>query len=357
MEFRNNELKKKMLIVDDVVVNREMLKDVFEGEYEILEANDRLQALSFINADGGVSIVIVDVSKPEMGGLELLKDLNQSGAIKDLPVFLLATNTAEQLLHEGYNLGAVDAIQRPFFPDFLRRRVSNVIMQYNNKNRIESLIHEQMKRIDDINQSMVEALATIIEFRGGGESGAHAKRICELSRVLMKNCSREFPEYYLSDQEVEKVAAAAILHDVGKISTPDHILNKPGRLTREEFEVMKLHTIHGCEILHSLSAMLEGQVYNYAYDICRHHHERWDGSGYPDGLKRDEISIWSQVVSLADVYDALTSKRVYKRAYSHKTAVDMIQSGECGAFNQKLIKVFLDSQDELKDIVDEESVS
>jgi putative two-component system response regulator len=194
---------------------------------------------------------------------------------------------------------------------------------------------------------MVETLATLIEFRDC-ESGEHVRRICGLTEILMTAVSEMYPEYALPKSEIDKIVTASVLHDVGKISIPDSILNKPGRLTAEEFEIMKLHTVKGCEILQKIPNIMDAEVYKYSYDICRHHHERWDGKGYPDKLAGDDISIWAQVVSIADVYDALTSERVYKSAYDHDTSVKMILSGECGLFNPKVLEAFKKSMDKIK---------
>lgn len=343
MEFRESR-KKNILIVDDVDVNRAILAEIFQKDYNILEAIDGTQAMKIINGPTRLSAVLLDLLMPNMNGLEVLKRMNQSGAIKNIPVFLITAANQEEMLLEGYNLGAIDVISKPFMTHFLRRRVNNVVELYSHKNQLQEKVEEQVKKLNFINQSMVETLAAIIEFRDG-ESGEHVRRICSLTRVLMQEVSRRYPEYRLPDQEIEKIVSASILHDVGKISTPDNILNKPGRLTAEEFEIIKLHTVKGCEILEGLPDMLDEGVYNYAYDICRHHHERWDGRGYPDHLRGDNISIWAQVVSVADVYDALTSKRVYKNAYSHKTAVNMMRNGECGTFNLKVMEAFLAIQD------------
>lgn len=204
---------------------------------------------------------------------------------------------------------------------------------------MEEVVEEQVERLSSMNQAMVETLATVIEFRDG-ETGEHVKNISGLTKILMTQVSKMFPEYAMSGEEIDKIATSAILHDVGKISIPDQILNKPGRLTDEEFDVMRQHTVRGCEILKSIPHILEKGLYHYSYDICRHHHERWDGRGYPDHLNGDDISIWAQVVSVVDVYDALTSERVYKKAFSHEKAVQMIVNGECGAFNPKVLEAF-----------------
>lgn len=256
-----------------------------------------------------------------------------------IPVFLITAADKKEELLEGYNLGAVDVISKPFIANFLKCRVNNIIELYGHRNELEQIVAEHVKRFNDLNQSMVETLATVIEFRDC-ESGEHVKRICGLTKILMAEVSARYPEYRLPQTEIDKIVTSSILHDVGKISIPDRILNKPGRLTKEEFEIMKEHTTRGCEILQKIPNIMDEGLYNYSYDICRHHHERWDGGGYPDGLRGDDISIWAQVVSVADVYDALTSERVYKKAFSHETAVTMIKNGECGSFNPKVIKVF-----------------
>lgn len=265
--------------------------------------------------------------------------MNRNGKIKSTPVFLITAADSEELLLEGYDLGAIDVITKPFMPHFLRCRIKNIIELYGHRNELEQIVAEQVKRLSDLNQSMVETLATLIEFRDC-ESGEHVKRICGLTKILMTQVSDMYPEYYLPAKEIDKIVTSSVLHDVGKISIPDNILNKPGRLTKEEFEIMKLHTVKGCEILQNIPNIMDEGIYNYSYDICRHHHERWDGRGYPDGLSGDDISIWAQVVSVADVYDALTAERVYKKAFTHDTAVEMINNGECGAFNPKVLRAF-----------------
>lgn len=330
---------KTLLIVDDIEINRIVLAEIFKDEYNIMEACDGLRAMEVINGDFGISAVLLDLLMPEMNGLDVLKEMNKSGMIKNIPVFLITAADREEMLLEGYNLGAIDVISKPFMTHFLKCRVNNVVELYSHRNKLESIVAKQVERLNYLNQSMVETLATVIEFRDG-ESGEHVKRICGLTKILMQEVSDTYPEYHLPKKEIDKIGTSSILHDVGKISIPDSILNKPGRLTKEEFEIMKQHTLKGCEILQNIPDIMDNGIYNYSYDICRHHHERWDGKGYPDGLSGDDISIWAQVVSIADVYDALTSERVYKKAFSHDTAVDMIFHGECGAFNPKVLKVF-----------------
>ncbi len=250
----------------------------------------------------------------------------------------------------GYSLGVADLLKKPFNPDIVLRRVYNVVDLYTYKRSLEEKLNEQKEilkkqeyRLRQSNQFVIDALSTTVEFRSS-ESGEHIKRIRVLTKILLEHIQHE---YNLSEQQIEVISGASAMHDIGKIAIPDSILLKPGRLTNEEFDVMKSHTVHGCEILESLNYEQDNEYYNYCYEICRHHHERWDGSGYPDGLKGDEISIWAQTTALADVYDALTSKRVYKDAYSHDEAVRMILNGECGAFNPKLMDSFRAIQENL----------
>ena len=334
-----------ILIVDDIEINRTLLAEIFRNEYTIIEAEDGAEAIDIINSED-VSAVLLDLIMPGMNGFAVLEEMNRTGKIEVIPVFLITAAESTNLLLEGYNLGGIDVISKPFMPNFLKCRVDNVIELYRHRNELEDIVNEQVAKLNNLNQSMVETMATVIEFRDC-ESGEHVKRICNLTRILMKQVGRMYPEYRVLKEELDKITLASTLHDVGKISIPDNILLKPGRLTPEEFEIMKGHTVKGCEILEKIPHILDKDVYEYSYDICRHHHERWDGKGYPDGLKGDEISVWAQVVSVVDVYDALTAKRVYKDALSHETAVQMIFDGKCGAFNPKILKAFEASLDKI----------
>lgn len=333
--------EKTILIVDDVEINRAILSEIFKSDYSIMEAEGGEQAIKLLENNQHIVAVLLDLIMPGGSGVDVLKAMNHSGQIKKIPVFLITAVNNQDMLLEGYNLGAVDVITKPFMAHFLQCRVKNIIELYGHRNELEQMVAEQVKRLNEVNQSMVETLATLIEFRDC-ESGEHVKRICGLTKILMTEVSDRYPEYHLPQSEIDKIVASSILHDVGKISIPDRILNKPGRLTKEEFDIMKEHTTRGCDILQKIPNIMDEGLYNYSYDICRHHHERWDGGGYPDGLKGDDITIWSQVVAVADVYDALTSERVYKKAFSKETAVEMIKNGECGSFNPKVLKVFED---------------
>lgn len=331
--------EKTILIVDDVEINRDILADIFNDNYNIIEACNGTQALEAINCIPNISAVLLDLVMPEMDGLGVLKQMNISGKIKTIPVFLITAADNNEMLFEGYHLGAVDIINKQFITHFLKHRINNVIELYEHRNDLEKIVTKQVERLEHLNQSMIEILATAVEFRDY-ESGEHVKRICNLTKELMTEVSNMYPEYRLPEAEINKIVTSSVLHDVGKISISDSILNKPGRLTKEEFEIMKQHTVKGYEFLQKFPDIIDEGIYKYSCDICRHHHERWDGKGYPDGLSGDDISIWAQVVSVADVYDALTSERVYKKAFSHDTAVKMIKNGECGTFNPKVLKSF-----------------
>ena len=331
--------KNVILIVDDMEINRVVLAETFKDNYEIIEGENGEEALKVINSNDRVAAVLLDLLMPVMGGIDVLREMNKSGRINNVPVFIVTGANDDPMLMDAYNLGATDIISKPIMPDFIKCRINNVLELYRHRYDLEALLDEKVEKLNLINQSMIEALANIIEFRDG-ESGEHVKRISSLSKKILLKLNEIYHEYYLPREEIEKIANASILHDVGKIAIPDSVLNKPGRLTKEEFEIMKTHSEKGCEILSKIPNLLDEDTYKYSYDICHHHHERWDGKGYPEGLKGDEISIWAQAVSIVDVYDALISPRVYKAPYPHDVAVKMIYNGECGTFNPKLLEAF-----------------
>ncbi|WP_198527208.1 response regulator [Candidatus Stoquefichus sp. SB1] len=336
--------KKKVLIVDDVDINRMILSDAFHDRYIVMEAENGAVALEIL-MNQSIDVVLLDIVMPIMDGFQVLAEMKKNNMIDKIPVFLITAETTNQYLEKGYQLGAVDVITKPFNPSFIRRRIENIIELYSHRLHLQQIVDEQMKtlriqekQLREANRSVIDTLSTAIEFRDC-ESGAHVSRIRSMTRMLLYELRKN---HYceLSDIEIELIGDAAVMHDVGKISIPDSILNKPGKLTAEEYEIMKMHTIKGCELLENIEQLKKSELYNYCYDICRHHHERWDGHGYPDGLKGNDISLWAQVVSLADVFDALVSERVYKKAYSYQEAMMMINNGECGVFQPRLLLDF-----------------
>lgn len=333
-------MKNTILIVDDQEINRVILTELFKDEYNIVEAENGEQALKIINSDNSIVAVMLDLIMPVMDGMSVLIELNRTGKIYHTPVFIITAADNMQLLSSAYSLGAVDIISKPFRMCFIKSRIQNIIELYRHRNELVDVVNEKVAKLEKLNDKMVEVLATLIEFRDC-ESGEHVKRIRTITTQLLTAICSEYPEYYLEKKAIEKIAMASVLHDIGKIAIPDSILQKPGRLTPEEYEIMKIHTVKGCDILAEMpDDIMDEEVYRYSYDICRHHHERWDGSGYPDGLKGDEIPIWAQVVAVADVFDALTSLRVYKEPFDYDTAIKMINDGDCGPMNPKVLKVF-----------------
>ena len=345
--------KRKLLVVDDIELNRMILHELFCDQFEVLEAENGAAAMQLIDQHGSdISVVLLDLVMPVMDGFEVLSAMKQSGASQTIPVIIITGENDDEKTLKGYGLGVADLINKPFNSDIVHRRVNNVVDLYAHRRNLEQklkeqkdILEEQAQRLRQTNQFVIDALSTTVEFRSS-ESGEHIKRTRALVRIILEHMQKHYP---LSPEDIDTISNVSVMHDIGKIAIPDSILMKPGPLTKEEFEIMKTHTLRGCEILASLNYTQDIHYFNYGYEICRHHHERWDGRGYPDGLKGDEISIWAQAASLADVYEALTSKRVYKDAYTHEQAIKMILNGECGAFNPKMLDSFVDMQDSLSD--------
>ena len=333
------DLRKVILIVDDIELNRAILKELFFQSYCVAEAENGLQALEAIKKYGDrIAIILLDIVMPELDGFGVLRELKRHHNNEKYPVFLITAEDSDEIINKGYDMGVDDVINKPFNPSIIRRRVKNTIELYERRLRMESIIEgqtrkikEQSEKLRETSLAMVDTLSTVIEFRDC-ESGEHVKRIRTATKILMQALGEADPTYRFPAATIEEISVASAMHDVGKIAIPDYILNKPGKLTAEEFEIMKSHTTVGADILHDLPFSNEEPLLKTAYEIARWHHERYDGRGYPDGLTGEEIPIAAQVVSVADVYDALTSVRCYKSAYDHETALQMIVSGECGTF-------------------------
>lgn len=338
----------KLLIVDDDEINRAILENIFSGDYAIDEAEDGLVGLEKICASPeAYCAVLLDVMMPRMSGLEVLERLQERSLQERIPIFLITADSADDTMRRAYDMGVMDVIQKPVIPYMVLKRVRSVIELFEARKRLSDTVASQQtellrqaQKIIQLNQGMIEALSTAIEFRSE-ESGDHVRRIHDITAYLLSDTPLGEG---MDDETVRKIALSSIMHDVGKIAIPDAILNKPGRLTPEEYEIMKGHTVQGALLLERIPQLRDSELYPYAADIARHHHERWDGRGYPDGLRADEISIWAQVVSLADVYDALISKRVYKAAFTRERALEMIRNGECGAFNPRLLEHFFQAE-------------
>lgn len=344
----------KILIVDDGAINREMLRVILKDKYELLEAEDGEMALNILEEQGDeISALLLDLIMPKMDGFQVLERLNQNKMIIRIPVFVITESHDQDVENRCFDLGIADFITKPFSSRIVRRRVDNMVKYFAYKAQLEKKVEEQTavlrkafhtlqlqaEHLKKRNQDIIDMLGTVVEYRNL-ESGEHIQRVKDYTRLLAECAMKEFPEFELTDKKIDIIVAASALHDVGKISIPDRILLKPGRLSTEEFEYMKSHTIRGCEILDALEGDWEPDSKRASYEICRHHHERYDGKGYPDGLAGDEIPLSAQLVSIADVYDALVNERCYKDAYSTDEAYHMIITGECGVFSPKLMEAF-----------------
>lgn len=337
--------EQQILIVDDEAINREVLKSMFT-EYDRLEAENGKEAIEKIAASRNLVLILLDISMPVMTGFDVLEYMHEHKLLDKIPVILITGETVIDSEDKAYSYGVADVIHKPFYPHIVKKRSQNIIDLYQHKLEMELRlrqqeieIKEQEKEIRENNEVMLEALSSLVEFRSV-ETGEHTQRIKYFTKIMLEYMQEYFPKYGLDKYQIDQIVRASVLHDIGKIGIPDAILLKPGRLTNEEFEIMKSHTTLGCEILEKSYRKKDTDFYRYSYDICRHHHERWDGRGYPDHLKGEELSIGVQVVSVADVYDALISPRVYKEPFSKDKAYDMITGGECGQFSPDVMECF-----------------
>ena len=344
----NGQIRNKILIVDDSEINRSLLSDMLSGEYEILEAENGMEASAILQShEHEISVMLLDIVMPVMDGFETLVAMNKNGWIKSIPVIMISAETVPAYVDRAYDLGVQDYISRPFDERTVRRRVINTIMLFAKQKELSHMVADQMMEKENGNQLMIEILSNIVEFRNG-ESGLHVLHIRTLTELFLKALLEKTDKYDISRKDIPLICNASALHDIGKIVIPEEVLNKPGRFTDEEFAIMRTHSMEGARLLEDIPMRKNEPLIQLGYQICRWHHERYDGKGYPDGLKGEEIPIVAQVVALADVYDALTSKRVYKDAYSHEKAVEMILNGECGIFNPILLECLKDISDTLE---------
>lgn len=339
-------MNRAILIVDDAEMNRDILRLFFEEQYTIYEAADGDEAIKQIDLHSSeLSLILLDQIMPKKNGIEVLDYMKRAELIDYIPVIMITGDTDDEVAVQAYEYSAADIIYKPFNQEIIMRRSQNLIEQYENRNRMEQLLDERTRELRESqeklaknNEFLINALGSVVEFRSL-ESGEHIQRVKGFTKILLKYVQNNYPEYNLTDSQINMISSAAALHDVGKIAVPDAVLNKPGKLTYEEFNIIKRHTIYGCQILEQFKQD-DSEFYKYCYDICRWHHEKYDGNGYPDRLSGEDIPIWSQVVAVADCFDALVSKRVYKDSYPVEKAMDMIKNGECGAFSDKIMDCF-----------------
>lgn len=346
---KHNQIKQRILVVDDSEMNRAILCEMLKDDFEIIEATNGQECVSLIEQYGKeISLVLLDIVMPIMDGFEILMYMNRNHWIEDVPVIMISSEESENYIRKAFKFGVSDYISRPFDSKVVYQRVFNTIKLYAKQRRLISMVSDQMHEKEKNNQMMVEVLSQIMEFRNG-ESGLHVVHINTLTRLFLERLVENTDAYNLTPDDCYLISTASAFHDIGKVGIDESILNKPGKLTEEEFETMKKHTLIGASMLDKLEHYKDEKMIKIAYQICRWHHERYDGKGYPDGLTGEQIPIAAQVVSVADVYDALVSKRVYKDAYSHEQAMKMILNGECGAFNPLLMEVLVEIQDKIKE--------
>lgn len=349
--------KPTLLIVDDVDINREILCEMFH-EYNTIQATNGKEAIEIIEANLDViSVVLLDIVMPVMDGVSVLEEMKRQKWIDSIPVLLITGEATTQIERKAYRLGASDIIKKPFDAFIVKQRTKNVIELYYNKRHLEDMValqtkvlRKQAEELQSINDRIIDVMSSVVEFRSL-ESGDHVKRVKTFTNILAKYVAQQYPEYHLDAYAINMITSAAALHDVGKIVIPDAILLKPGRLTKEEFDIMKSHTTRGCEIIDMLADIQQGEYGKVSYEICRHHHERYDGRGYPDALAGEDIPISAQIVSVADVYDALVNERCYKAAFTTEEAYHMITNGECGTFSPKLMECLKLAKEEFEAVV------
>lgn len=341
--------KPRVLIVDDSELNRDLLKEMLRDRYEVLEAADGEKGLALLYELGTkISLVLLDVVMPKLGGFDVLAVMQKERWLDDIPVMMISAEDSPAFIQRAYDMGASDYITRPFNMNVVRQRSDNITKLYAKQRRLLSLVSSQIQEKERNNHIIISILSEVVGLKNG-ESRKHILSVSRITELLLSRVMQRTSRYHLTWQDEALITNAAALHDIGKIGIDEKILNKPGKLTKEEFEIMKTHTLIGAKMVEHLEAFREEPFVKVTYAICRWHHERWDGRGYPDGLKGDAIPISAQIVSIADVYDALTSKRVYKDAFAHEKAIWMILNGECGLFNPLLLDCLLDIKDSLKE--------
>ena len=344
--------RQRVLVVDDSYMNRMILTEILKSDYEIINASSGEECLEIIEKYGtGIDIILLDIVMPGMDGFEVLNYMNNNNWIEDIPVILISSEDSNQYIRRAYEMGVSDYISRPFDAKVVYQRVLNTIKLYAKQRRLINLITDQVYEKEKNNKMMIDILSQIVEFRNN-ESGMHVRNISTLTGMLLEKIVQKTDKYHLSWSKRFYITNGSALHDIGKIGIPEEILNKPGKLTKEEYEIMKEHTVIGEKMLKNLELYQDEPLIKTACEIVRWHHERYDGNGYPDGLKGDEIPISAQIVSIADVYDELVSERVYKEAFSHEKAMEMILNGECGAFNPLLLECLVEIQDRIKNELD-----
>ena len=329
--------RQKILIVDDAKFNRDILKEFLGDIYDYLEAENGNQAVQIMEENLGIDLMLLDINMPQMDGFEVLEWMKLSKCIEETPVIMISSEESVDAMRKAYEMGITDYITRPFDSVIVKKRVQNTLSLYANQKRLINVVVDQVYEKEENNNIMIRILSSVLGSRNS-ESSEHILHIRTATEMMLRKLVKTTDAYPLTEADISLITTASSLHDIGKIRVPEEILNKPGKLTDEEFKIMKTHSEMGADMIRDMHFLQDNPLVHTAWEICRWHHERWDGKGYPDGLKGEEIPISAQVVSIVDVYDALTSERCYKKAFDHDTAIQMILDGQCGQFNPILLK-------------------
>jgi putative two-component system response regulator len=338
-----------VLVVDDVEMNVMILEEILKDSYNIMTAGHGVQALGVLRKTPVLpKIILLDVFMPEMNGYQMLEIMKEDDALKRIPVIFITTSDSES---EALSAGAVDFISKPFLPEIVKLRVKNQIELKNYSDSLEEMVAEKTAEATSTLDNALQGLANVIEHRDL-ESGSHVKRTQLYCKALIDYLTESNSPYAeeLKEEDPDIIIKATALHDVGKIAIPDRILLKPGKLDPDEFEIMKTHTTRGKEIIGELGDVNNSLYLRHCEDICYSHHERWDGKGYPKGLKGDEIPLAARLASLADVYDALICARVYKAAIPYSDALKIIADGRGTQFDPVLTDAVVQIQDRFQAI-------
>ena len=342
--------RSKILIADDAELNRDILTAMLGDEYDFAYACDGVEAIEVLSSLEEIDLVLLDMNMPNKNGFDVLRAMNEQNWIETIPVIVISAETSTDFIEGAYKLGVIDYIGRPFNSLVVQRRVENTLIMYSKQKRLIRQVEKQVVEREKISNSMINIFSDIIETRNH-ESGTHTLNVQTITNLLLGRLCEITDRYGITKSDVSLYSTLSALHDIGKIKVPEEILNKPGKLNDEEWVIMKAHTTEGDKILSSPELDQDSKFVRVARSICRWHHEKYDGGGYPDGLVGDDIPIAAQVVSMADVYDALTSERCYKKAFSHEKAIEMILGGECGVFNPLLLQCLQDTADTLKSLL------
>ena len=345
--------RQKILIVDDSKLNRDILKEILGETYNYLEAENGNQAIQMIGENIGIDLMLLDINMPQMNGFEVLEIMKRSQCIDEIPVIMISAEESVDVMRKAYEMGITDYITRPFDSVIVKKRVQNTLELYANQKRLINVVVDQVYEKEENNDIMLRILSNVLGSRNS-ESSEHILHIRTATEMMLRQLVKTTDAYHLTETDIAIITTASSLHDIGKIRIPEEILNKPGRLTDEEFKIMKTHSEIGASMIRDMHFLQNHPLVHTAWEICRWHHERWDGNGYPDGLKGEEIPISAQVVSIVDVYDALTSERCYKKAFDHDTAIQMILDGQCGQFNPTLLNCLKELSIQLSKMLNKE---